>query len=211
MIASFRKHCDEVGVLPYHISNGFMITPVLDIDAATICTMGERLEEIIRRTMAEMAWATNCVAVKQVSSEASIDTKDLTARIDSSYLSHTVSVRSVYQIKPEQKEAAIATAKCFQQRLKEDRASITEKKEVGNLYYDWALNPDETRLICREGYVDASAVEAHLAHVGDLFLPFLNTVDLAEAEVIGPQSQVEILKRGPMQGWNALCVYYSEL
>jgi hypothetical protein len=49
----------------------------------TIYTMGERLEEVVRRTMADMAWESNRVHVQKVSSEGSIDMKDLIARIGS--------------------------------------------------------------------------------------------------------------------------------
>ena len=81
VIKVFKKHCDQVGILPYHVPNGgFMVSPVVDIDVGTIYTMGERLEEALRRTIAQVEWDPNRVPVWRVSSEASIDMKDLISR-----------------------------------------------------------------------------------------------------------------------------------
>jgi adenosylmethionine-8-amino-7-oxononanoate aminotransferase len=54
---SFRKHCEEVGVLPYIVpAGGFMVTPVFDIDVGTIYEIGEKLEQVIVRTIEEIGW-----------------------------------------------------------------------------------------------------------------------------------------------------------
>lgn len=53
----FRKHCDEVGVLPYLVpAGGFMVTPMVDVDVGTIYEIGSRLEKVILRTMDELGW-----------------------------------------------------------------------------------------------------------------------------------------------------------
>lgn len=81
VVSAFKKHCDQVGVLPYHVPvGGFMVSPVIDVDVGTIYTMGERLEEALRRTIAEVQWDPNRVPVRRVSSEASIDMKELINR-----------------------------------------------------------------------------------------------------------------------------------
>jgi adenosylmethionine-8-amino-7-oxononanoate aminotransferase len=53
----FKKHCEEVGVLPYIVpAGGFMFTPVIDIDVGTVYEIGEKLEQIIVRMMEEIGW-----------------------------------------------------------------------------------------------------------------------------------------------------------
>jgi len=57
VVKAFKKHCDEVCIIPYHVPvGGFMVSPVIDIDVGTIYEIGERLEEVIKRTMKEMDW-----------------------------------------------------------------------------------------------------------------------------------------------------------
>eukprot|EP00977_Amphora_coffeiformis_P015732 scaffold4707_cov164-Amphora_coffeaeformis.AAC.6 len=78
VLSVFKKHCDEVGILPYHVSNGgFMVSPVIDVDVGTIYTMGERLEDALKRTVSEVQWDPTRVPVKRVSSDASMDMKEL--------------------------------------------------------------------------------------------------------------------------------------
>lgn len=56
-VNAFRKHCIEVGVLPYLVpAGGFMITPMVDVDSGTIYEIGSRLEKVILRTMDEISW-----------------------------------------------------------------------------------------------------------------------------------------------------------
>jgi adenosylmethionine-8-amino-7-oxononanoate aminotransferase len=56
-IKCFRKHCDEIGVLPYIVpAGGLMVSPHFDIDVGTLYEMGEKLEKVIRATMTEMEW-----------------------------------------------------------------------------------------------------------------------------------------------------------
>lgn len=56
-LSILKRHCRSVGILPYFVPvGGFMISPVVDIDIASLYQMGERLEEAIKRTMAETGW-----------------------------------------------------------------------------------------------------------------------------------------------------------
>jgi adenosylmethionine-8-amino-7-oxononanoate aminotransferase len=53
----FMKHADNIGVLPYFVpAGGFMVTPVVDIDVGTVYEIGEKLAEVVERTMADMNW-----------------------------------------------------------------------------------------------------------------------------------------------------------
>jgi len=56
-LKTFRKHCEEVGVLPYIVpAGGFMVTPMVDVDVGTVYEIGSRLEKVILRTMDEIGW-----------------------------------------------------------------------------------------------------------------------------------------------------------
>ena len=56
-IASFKRNCEDVGVLPYFVpAGGFMCTPVVDVDVKTIYEIGQKLEEALRMTMSEQRW-----------------------------------------------------------------------------------------------------------------------------------------------------------
>lgn len=57
VVKVFKDHCDSVGVVPYHVPvGGFMISPVIDIDVGTIYEIGERLEEAVKLTIADVGW-----------------------------------------------------------------------------------------------------------------------------------------------------------
>ena len=64
--------------------------------------------------------------------------------------------------------------------------------EEKNLYYEFTLNGDE--LFCREGYVGAEGVIAHLDNVGALLGELLKIGDLHRLEVHGPADELEKLK-----------------
>mmetsp|Transcript_9735 Transcript_9735/g.17149 ORF Transcript_9735/g.17149 Transcript_9735/m.17149 type:complete len:510 (+) Transcript_9735:401-1930(+) len=60
VIQCFRKHCEEIGVLPYIVpAGGIMVTPHFDIDVGTLYEIGEKLEKVILATMQEMGWSTS--------------------------------------------------------------------------------------------------------------------------------------------------------
>lgn len=52
----FKSHCGDVGILPYFVVGGFMVTPMVDIDVGTIYEIGERFADALERTMIEREW-----------------------------------------------------------------------------------------------------------------------------------------------------------
>jgi adenosylmethionine-8-amino-7-oxononanoate aminotransferase len=76
-IAVFKKYCEQVGVLPYHVPiGGFMVTPVIDIDVGSIYEIGERLEEAVRKTMAEVGWITRDVKSELFIADITLQSSD---------------------------------------------------------------------------------------------------------------------------------------
>lgn len=69
--------------------------------------------------------------------------------------------------------------------------------EPGCIYYDFFR--DGQTAYCREAYLDAEALLAHLANVGDLVARFLELSELKRIEVHGPSEEIEKL-REPMEG-----------
>jgi quinol monooxygenase YgiN len=69
------------------------------------------------------------------------------------------------------------------------------KSEPGCLYYGFAFDGDLAH--CREGYVDADALLAHLKSVGPTVQEALKISELVRLEVHGPESELAKL-RGPM-------------
>lgn len=56
-IQCFKKHADIVGILPYFVpAGGLMVSPCVDIDVGTVYEIGERLEQVLYRTMDEVGW-----------------------------------------------------------------------------------------------------------------------------------------------------------
>jgi adenosylmethionine-8-amino-7-oxononanoate aminotransferase len=73
-IQILRKHCDAVGVLPYFVPvGGFMITPVFDIEVETLHEMGEKLVQVMERTMEEMRWAAKVKEAALVEDPATLE------------------------------------------------------------------------------------------------------------------------------------------
>ena len=72
--------------------------------------------------------------------------------------------------------------------------SFVEKtaSEAKNLYYGFTVNGDE--IFCREGYIGAEGILAHLENVGALLAEALKISDLTRLEVHGPASELEKLK-----------------
>lgn len=69
------------------------------------------------------------------------------------------------------------------------------KAEPKNLFYEFSVNGDE--VFCREGYVDAEGLLAHLDNVGALLAQAMKMADLFRVEVHGPAEELEKL-RGPL-------------
>jgi adenosylmethionine-8-amino-7-oxononanoate aminotransferase len=66
VIKVFQKHCDTVGILPYHVpAGGFMLSPVLDVHIDTIHEIGERLTQAIIMTKEEVGWIATTSETKE--------------------------------------------------------------------------------------------------------------------------------------------------
>ncbi|PIE26992.1 MAG: hypothetical protein CSA58_06435 [Micrococcales bacterium] len=65
-------------------------------------------------------------------------------------------------------------------------------EEPGCLHYAFSHHGNEVH--CREDYIDAAAVLAHLRNVGDLLEQVLSMADLRRLEVHAPQSDLERLR-----------------
>lgn len=73
------------------------------------------------------------------------------------------------------------------------------RNETGCLHYAFSFSGSTAH--CREGYVDADAVLAHLQNVGDLLGQALKIAKIVKLEVHAPAAEVEKL-RGPMAALN---------
>lgn len=69
------------------------------------------------------------------------------------------------------------------------------RTEPGCMHYAFSFSGNIAH--CREGYVDAAAVLAHLQNVGELLGEALKIAKIVKLEVHAPASEVEKL-RGPM-------------
>ncbi len=68
------------------------------------------------------------------------------------------------------------------------------------LFYEFSLNNDI--IFCREGYLGAVGVLAHLENVGELLGEMLKMTDLVRLEFHGPAAELDQL-RGPLAHLNA--------
>jgi len=66
------------------------------------------------------------------------------------------------------------------------------RDETGNLFYEFSINGDE--VFCREGYVNAEALLAHLENVSGMLEVALNLAELVRIEVHGPAEELAKLK-----------------
>jgi len=71
--------------------------------------------------------------------------------------------------------------------------------EAGCLYYGFSFCDDQAH--CREGYVDAAALLAHLENVGPILDEILKYCEISRLEVHGPGAELEKL-RAPLAGLN---------
>jgi quinol monooxygenase YgiN len=104
----------------------------------------------------------------------------------SSLSNNFVSLHPYFKVHPGKIEAFKAAFPAFMEK------TGTEKK---NLFYGFSINGDE--VFCREGYVDAEGVLAHLDNVGALLAEALKISDLSRVEIHGPAAELEKLK-GPL-------------
>ena len=103
-----------------------------------------------------------------------------------SKLSRFVSLHPYFKVHPGKLETIKAALPAFAEKTR------TEEK---NLFYEFSINGDQ--LFCREGYVDAEGLLAHLDNVGALLAEALQIADLVRIEVHGPAEELEKLK-GPL-------------
>jgi quinol monooxygenase YgiN len=104
----------------------------------------------------------------------------------SSLSNNFVSLHPYFKVQPGKIEAFKAALPAFMEK------TGTEKK---NLFYGFSINGDE--VFCREGYLDAEGVLAHLDNVGALLAEALKISDLSRVELHGPAAELEKLK-GPL-------------
>ncbi len=107
--------------------------------------------------------------------------------------------------KPESVVSLHPYFKAREGRFEEFRALLPEfvartATEERCLWYDFTTR-DEAEIFCREAYVGAEGVLAHLENVGDLLGKALEISDLIRVEVHGSAVELEKLK-GPMGGLN---------
>ena len=62
------------------------------------------------------------------------------------------------------------------------------RNETGNLFYEFTINGDE--VFCREGYINAEALLAHLENVSAMLEQALAMADLIRIEVHGPAAEL---------------------
>ena len=103
-----------------------------------------------------------------------------------SSLSNFVSLHPYFKVHSGKLEAFMAGLPAFVERT---------KREQKNLFYEFTINGDE--IFCREGYVDAEGLLAHLMNVDALLKEALKIADLTRLEVHGPAEELDKLK-GPL-------------
>jgi len=71
------------------------------------------------------------------------------------------------------------------------------KGESGCIYYGFAKNVAENKLICREAYIDGEAVNAHVGNVGEMLGKDIEdgVLKVASLAVFGPKDQIEVAKQ----------------
>jgi quinol monooxygenase YgiN len=73
------------------------------------------------------------------------------------------------------------------------------RDEPGCLFYEFTIDGDE--VFCREGYVNAEALLAHLENVGEMLAAAQKLATLIRLEVHGPATELEKL-RAPLAHLN---------
>ena len=73
------------------------------------------------------------------------------------------------------------------------------------MHYGFTFNGNKAH--CREGYVDAAGVLAHLGNVDAPLKAALQVADLDLLEVHGPKDQVDILRESDLAGLG--CQFYD--
>lgn len=107
-----------------------------------------------------------------------------------SKLSEAVSLHPYFQIGEGNLDAFLALMPEFIEKT---------STEAGCVYYDFSRNGNMA--FCREAYIGAEGILAHLENVGDLIAKFLELSELVRLEVHGPGAEIDKL-REPMAGLN---------
>ena len=107
-----------------------------------------------------------------------------------SQLSSAVSLHPYFKIHEGHEDAFLAIMPEFVARTSSEPAC---------LYYDFSRSGDV--VFCREAYVGAEGILAHLDNVGDLIARFLEHSDMIRLEVHGPEAEIDKL-REPMAAQN---------
>lgn len=105
-------------------------------------------------------------------------------------LSDFVSLHPYFKVHPGKLEMFKATLPGFVAKT---------RGETQNLFYEFTINGDE--VFCREGYVNAGALLAHLENVGAMLAEAFKIADLIRLEVHGPAAELDKL-RGPLAHLN---------
>ena len=99
---------------------------------------------------------------------------------------NVVSIHPYFKVKPGKLEEFKAALQTFIEH------TATEEK---NLYYDFTISGDV--VFCREAYVGADGLLAHVQNVGTLLMHLLTLASVERVEVHGPEAELERLK-GPL-------------
>ncbi len=100
--------------------------------------------------------------------------------------SHAVSLHPYFKIQEGKTEEFTALMPAFIEKTATESACV---------YYDFFR--DGNTAYCREAYVGAEGILAHLENVGELLAKFLELSELIRLEVHGPAEEIEKL-RGPL-------------
>lgn len=74
------------------------------------------------------------------------------------------------------------------------RAMVEQtRSEEKNLFYEFTVR-GENEVFCREGYVDAAGLLAHLGNVQTLLKEAMTVADLSRLEVHGPAGELDQLR-----------------
>lgn len=106
------------------------------------------------------------------------------------YPTNVVSIHPYFKVHPGKLEAAHGLLRRFVEKTQSEPAC---------LFYEFTLNGDE--VFCREGYIGAEGVQAHLGNVGALLEEMLTLSDLSRLEFHGPGDELDKL-REPLASLN---------
>ena len=98
-------------------------------------------------------------------------------------LSGFVTFHPYFRVPPERANSLKAILPEFAEKTRD---------ESGNLFYEFSINGDE--VFCREGYINAEALLAHLENVSGMLAVTLQLAELVRIEVHAPAAELAKLK-----------------